>query len=98
MALDEGHVVTQREAEHAQVSPTHDISTEQFAPWAGIRLVHQALPDVDLGGTDTSTVYPVRRCAAVAAYAAVPYLRNPATGGVLRRGGRTRPGPWRDTG
>lgn len=58
MALDEGHEVTQREAEHAQVSPTHDISTEQVAPWAGIRLVHQALPDVDLGGTDTSTVYP----------------------------------------
>lgn len=49
--------VKQRKAEHVQVSLAHDISAPQNASWADIRLVHQALPEVDLDGIDTSVVY-----------------------------------------
>jgi isopentenyl-diphosphate delta-isomerase len=54
MAPDE---VKQRKAEHVQVSLSHDISAPQTASWADIRLVHQALPEVDLDEIDTSTNY-----------------------------------------
>ncbi len=49
--------VKQRKAEHVQVALAHDISAPQAASWADVRLVHQALPEVDLEGIDTSTVY-----------------------------------------
>lgn len=55
--LDEGAEVKRRKAEHVQVSLAHDISAPQAASWADIRLVHQALPEVDLDGIDTSTAY-----------------------------------------
>ena len=53
--------VKQRKAEHVQVSLAHDISAPQSASWADIRLVHQALPEVDLDEIDTSTEYLGRR-------------------------------------
>jgi isopentenyl-diphosphate delta-isomerase len=49
--------VKQRKAEHVQVSLAHDISAPQAASWGDIRLVHQALPEVDLDEIDTSTTY-----------------------------------------
>ncbi len=49
--------VKQRKAEHVQVSLAHDISAPQAASWADIRLVHQALPEVDVDKIDMSTIY-----------------------------------------
>jgi isopentenyl-diphosphate delta-isomerase len=49
--------IERRKAEHVSVSLTHDISAPQAASWADIRLVHRALPEVDLDAIDTSTVY-----------------------------------------
>ncbi|HEU0028536.1 MAG TPA: type 2 isopentenyl-diphosphate Delta-isomerase [Ktedonobacterales bacterium] len=57
MASDEGTEVKLRKAEHVQVSLAHDISAPQAASWADIRLVHQALPEVDLDAIDISTDY-----------------------------------------
>ncbi|HEX8997941.1 MAG TPA: type 2 isopentenyl-diphosphate Delta-isomerase [Ktedonobacterales bacterium] len=49
--------VKQRKAEHVQVSLAHDISAPQSASWADLRLVHEALPEVDLDEIDTSVEY-----------------------------------------
>lgn len=49
--------VKQRKAEHVQVSLAHDISAPQSASWADIRLIHQALPEVDLDEIDTAVTY-----------------------------------------
>lgn len=49
--------VKQRKAEHVQVSLAHDISAPQAASWTDIRLVHRALPEVDLDDIDTTTHY-----------------------------------------
>ncbi|HLZ24206.1 MAG TPA: type 2 isopentenyl-diphosphate Delta-isomerase [Ktedonobacterales bacterium] len=46
--------VKQRKAEHVSVSLQHDVAVPQAASWANIRLVHQALPEVDLDDIDTS--------------------------------------------
>lgn len=46
--------VKQRKAEHVQVALTQDLSVSQTASWRDIRLVHQALPEVDLDALDTS--------------------------------------------
>ena len=46
--------VQQRKAEHVQVALREDLSAPQAASWRDIRLVHQALPEVDLDALDMS--------------------------------------------
>lgn len=46
--------VKQRKAEHVQVALKQDLTAPQAAGWRDIRLVHQALPEVDLDAIDTS--------------------------------------------
>jgi isopentenyl-diphosphate delta-isomerase len=46
--------IQQRKTEHVNVSLTSDIAAPQAASWADIRLVHRALPEVDLDSIDTS--------------------------------------------
>lgn len=46
--------VKQRKAEHVQVALKQDLSAPQAASWRDVRLVHQALPEVDLDAIDTS--------------------------------------------
>ncbi len=46
--------VKQRKAEHVQVALKQDLSAPQPAGWRDVRLVHQALPEVDLDEIDTS--------------------------------------------
>src|SRR5258708_39473594 len=45
--------VTQRKAEHVSVALQHDVAAPQEASWADVRLVHRALPEVDLDEIDT---------------------------------------------
>lgn len=49
--------VKQRKAEHVQAALTQDLSAPQAASWRDIRLVHQALPEVDLDEVDTSVSF-----------------------------------------
>ena len=53
--------VKQRKIEHVEVSLAHDVSAAQSATWADIRLVHQALPEVDLDEIDTSVEFLGKR-------------------------------------
>lgn len=53
--------VKQRKAEHVQAALTQDLSAPQAASWRDIRLVHQALPEVDLDEVDTSVHFLGRR-------------------------------------
>jgi len=46
--------IKQRKAEHVQAALQQDLSAPQTASWRDIRLVHQALPEVDLDAIDTS--------------------------------------------
>ncbi len=46
--------VKQRKAEHVRAALQQDLSAPQSASWRDIRLVHQALPEVDLDEIDTS--------------------------------------------
>ena len=46
--------IKQRKAEHVQVALTQDVSAPQRASWQDVRLIHQALPEVDLDAIDTS--------------------------------------------
>ncbi|HEX7734005.1 MAG TPA: type 2 isopentenyl-diphosphate Delta-isomerase [Ktedonobacteraceae bacterium] len=46
--------VKQRKAEHVRVALQQDLSAPQRAGWHDVRLLHQALPEVDLDATDTS--------------------------------------------
>jgi len=48
---------SQRKTEHVRFSLARDISAPQAASWADIRLVHRALPEVDLDGIDTSVPF-----------------------------------------
>jgi isopentenyl-diphosphate Delta-isomerase len=52
-----GDGVKQRKAEHVQAALTHDLAAPQTANWRDIRLVHQALPEVDLDAIDTSVSF-----------------------------------------
>src|SRR5258708_8803658 len=45
--------VTQRKAEHVSVALQQDVAAPQEASWADVRLVHRALPEVDLDEIDT---------------------------------------------
>lgn len=49
--------VKQRKAEHVAVSLKNDVSAPQSASWSDVRLVHQALPEVDLDEIDTSVEF-----------------------------------------
>jgi isopentenyl-diphosphate delta-isomerase len=53
--------IERRKAEHVNLSLAHDISAPQAASWADIRLVHRALPEVDLDAIDLSTDYLGKR-------------------------------------
>jgi isopentenyl-diphosphate delta-isomerase len=46
--------IKQRKTEHVNISLQNDISAPQAASWADIRLVHRALPEVDLDEIDLS--------------------------------------------
>src|SRR5262249_61636566 len=39
--------VKRRKAEHVNMALQHDLTAQQAACWADVRLVHQALPEVD---------------------------------------------------
>lgn len=49
--------IRQRKTEHVDLALAHDISAPQAASWADIRLVHHALPEVDLDAVDTSVQF-----------------------------------------
>jgi isopentenyl-diphosphate delta-isomerase len=55
------HEVKQRKLEHVSISLGQDIAAPQSASWADVRLVHQALPEVDLEEIDTSVEFLGRR-------------------------------------
>jgi isopentenyl-diphosphate Delta-isomerase len=46
--------VKQRKIEHVTIALEHDIAAPQEASWADVRLVHRALPEVDLNAIETS--------------------------------------------
>jgi isopentenyl-diphosphate Delta-isomerase len=46
--------VKQRKIEHVTIALENDIAAPQQAAWADVRLVHRALPEVDLDDIDTS--------------------------------------------
>jgi len=54
---EESNEVRQRKVEHVNVALQNDIAAPQSASWADIRLVHQALPEVDLDEVDTTTPF-----------------------------------------
>lgn len=49
--------VQRRKAEHVQIALHQDLSAPQAASWRDIRLIHQALPEVDLDALDTSVCF-----------------------------------------
>ncbi len=53
--------VKQRKIEHVTVALGQDVSAPQGANWSDVRFVHQALPEVDLDGIDTSVSFLHRR-------------------------------------
>ncbi len=53
--------VKQRKIEHVSIALEQDISAPQSASWADVRLVHQALPEVDLDEIDTSVEFLGKR-------------------------------------
>jgi isopentenyl-diphosphate Delta-isomerase len=55
--------IRQRKAEHVSAALQHDVSVRQAASWADVRLVHQALPEVDLDAIDLSVEFLGRRLA-----------------------------------
>jgi isopentenyl-diphosphate delta-isomerase len=56
-----GDEVQLRKAEHVQIALKQDLAAPQAASWQDIRLIHQALPEVDLDGIDTSVEFLGRR-------------------------------------
>lgn len=53
--------VKQRKVEHVAVSLANDVSAPQSASWADVRLVHRALPEVDVEEIDTSVDFLGKR-------------------------------------
>ena len=49
--------IKQRKIEHVNIALMQDISGPQQANWYDVRLVHQALPEVDLDEIDTSVTF-----------------------------------------
>ncbi len=66
--------VKQRKAEHVSVALQHDVAVPQASSWYDIRLIHQALPEVDLDAVDTSVTFLGRRLRA-------PIVISSMTGG-----------------
>lgn len=66
--------VKQRKAEHVAVALAHDVAAPQAASWADVRLIHQALPEVDLDGIDTGVTFLDRRLRS-------PFIISSLTGG-----------------
>lgn len=58
MPVDE---MKQRKVEHVEVSLANDVSAPQAASWANVRLIHQALPEVDLDAIDLTVEFLGRR-------------------------------------
>lgn len=63
-----------RKAEHVQVALKQNLTAPQAAGWQDIRLVHQALPEVDLDAVDTSVEFLGRKFH-------YPFLISAMTGG-----------------
>lgn len=59
-----GQDVTRRKIEHVTVALSHDLAAPQAASWADVRLIHQALPEVDLDAIDLGTDFLGRRLGA----------------------------------
>lgn len=53
--------VKQRKIEHVTIALENDIAVPQQASWRDVRLVHQALPEVDLDAVDTSVHFVGQR-------------------------------------
>lgn len=53
--------VRQRKVEHVTASLQNDVSAPQSASWADIKLVHQALPEIDLDQIDLSVTFLGKR-------------------------------------
>jgi isopentenyl-diphosphate delta-isomerase len=49
--------VKQRKADHVNVALQRDVAVPQSSSWQDIRLIHQALPEVDLDAVDTSVSF-----------------------------------------
>ncbi len=49
--------IKQRKIEHVTTSLYNDVSAPQSASWSDVRLIHQALPEVDLDEIDTSVTF-----------------------------------------
>lgn len=49
--------VKQRKIEHVTVALQNDVAAPQAASWADVRLIHRALPEVDLDEIDTSVTF-----------------------------------------
>jgi isopentenyl-diphosphate delta-isomerase len=49
--------IKQRKAEHVSAALGHDVAAPQTASWLDVRLVHCALPEVDLDAIDTSVAF-----------------------------------------
>lgn len=54
---DMSEEVKQRKIEHVSIALEQDISASQPASWADVRLIHQALPEVDLEEIDTTVEF-----------------------------------------
>jgi isopentenyl-diphosphate Delta-isomerase len=76
LGLDEAgvDVVELRKAEHQLIIATHDVSGDVDPGWSDIRLVHEALPEMDLDEVDLSVDFLGRRLGA-------PLLLAALTGG-----------------
>jgi isopentenyl-diphosphate delta-isomerase len=55
--------VKRRKAEHVALALAHDVAVPQTAAWTDVRLVHQALPEVDLEEISTDVTFLGRRLA-----------------------------------
>lgn len=53
--------VTRRKVEHVEAALKHDLTAAQAASWADVRLIHQALPEVDRDEVDTSVDFLGKR-------------------------------------
>lgn len=53
--------IRQRKIEHVETTLRNDVSAPQAASWADVRLVHQALPEVDLDDVDLSVQFLGKR-------------------------------------
>ncbi len=59
-----GDAVQARKAEHLRLTASSDVNARTGAGWADVRLLHEALPAVDLDAVDLSVTFLGRRLAA----------------------------------